>query len=464
MSGLAVVILAAGQGTRMLSQQPKVLHALAGIPLLAHVVRAAMGLRPERLVVVVGFGAGAIQEAIGKVLPNAGITWVTQEERLGTAHAVGCALPALSGFHGDVLILNGDHPLIRTPILEAFVAAHRDEGWAVTLLSTTPATAAGYGRVVRRAGGRLERVVEEKDATPAERDLVEVSTGTYCLAADRLPGWIARVGNANAQGEYYLPDVVALAVADGVGAGAFHHPEAASLVGVNNRRHLAQLEGLLRDRLVGEWMDRGVTFVDPSSCWVAADVELGADTVIFPHVILGPGVVVGRDCEIGPFCQVVRSRLAERVRVLSFCHLEGAEIAADCVVGPYSRLRPGTELASKARIGNFCETKKARIGVGSKVNHLSYIGDAEVGAGVNIGAGTITCNYDGVLKHKTVLGDGVFVGSDTHFVAPITVGDRAVVGAGTTVTEDIPADALAVARAPQRNIPNWTARRPKRSK
>ncbi|MBF0427367.1 MAG: bifunctional UDP-N-acetylglucosamine diphosphorylase/glucosamine-1-phosphate N-acetyltransferase GlmU [Magnetococcales bacterium] len=450
MSSCSVLVLAAGQGTRMRSRLPKVLHLMAGRPLLWHILRAVRGLKPERLIVVSGFQA----ELVEQTLAAPDIHWVQQNERKGTGHAVLCALPVLHSLSGELLILNGDHPLVSTEILLSLLEEHRQKGNALTLLSTTLRNPDGYGRVVRDADGGVVRIVEEKDAVAVERAICEVNTGFYCVSLDRLPGWLARITNQNAQNEYYLPDIVPMALAEG-GASALCVEDALALSGVNDRLQLANMERIFRDRMVEGFMASGVTFVDPSSCWLAAEVQIGADTVIEPNVILGPGSVVGEGCHIGPFCHIQDSRIGPACQIHSFCHLEGVDIEGESDIGPYARLRPGSYLARKAKVGNFCELKKARIGVGSKINHLSYIGDAEIGSGVNVGAGTITCNYDGVHKHKTVIEDRVFVGSDVQLVAPVRVGMNATIGAGTTVTKDVPADALAVSRTAQTHILAW---------
>ncbi|MBF0296702.1 MAG: bifunctional UDP-N-acetylglucosamine diphosphorylase/glucosamine-1-phosphate N-acetyltransferase GlmU [Magnetococcales bacterium] len=454
MNRCSVLVLAAGQGTRMRSRLPKVLHRLAGRPLLWHILRAVRGLRPERLAVVTGFGAELVEQELAA--PD--IHWVRQEERRGTGHAVMCALSVLEGLSGDLLILNGDHPLVETGVLEALLERHRQEGNVLTLLSTLLEVPDGYGRVVRDARGGLERIVEEKDADAAVRAVTEVNTGFYCLDVVRLAGWLARITDRNAQNEYYLPDIVPLAIAEGR-VGVMRAGDAVALSGVNDRAQLAGLEVAMRARLTARFMAEGVTFVDPASCWLAADVEIGPDTVIEPQVVLGPGSVVGEGCHIGPFCQIQESRIGSGSRIYAFCHLDGVVIDGASEVGPYARLRPGTRLASRAKVGNFCELKKAVIGEGSKINHLSYIGDAEVGSGVNVGAGTITCNYDGVHKHRTVIEDRVFVGSDVQFVAPVRVGVGATIGAGTTVTRDVPAFSLAVSRTAQTHIEGWAERR-----
>lgn len=446
----AVVVLAAGKGTRMKSALPKVLHPLAGMPMLGHVLAAVGPLAPEPLVVVIGHGAARVRE----VFAGAGLVWVEQTEQLGTAHAVQCALPALRGATGEVLILNGDAPLIQPATLQALLAQHRAQGAAVTVLGMTLEQPHGYGRLLVE-GGQLQRIVEEKDADAATRAIRLVNSGSYCVDLRHLEGWLGRVSNGNAQGEFYLPDIVAMARSEGLPVGVMAHDDAVELSGINSRVELARLERVWQERRLIEWMLAGVTVIDPASCRVSADTRIGADTVLHPQVMLGSGVEIGQGCEVGPFCVISHSRIGDRCQVLPFSHLEGAVLAGDNTVGPYARLRPGAELLAKARVGNFVEIKKASIGVGSKVNHLSYIGDAELGAGVNVGAGTITCNYDGVHKHRTKIGDGAFIGSDTQLVAPVEVGANAIVGAGTTVTKPVPDNALAVSRTPQTNIPDY---------
>ena len=451
-----ILILAAGQGTRMRSSLPKVLHPLAGRPLLGHLLETAHRLNPARLLVVTGHQADTIEAAF----PSSHVIWVHQAEQLGTAHAVQCALPSLVGLTGALLILSGDTSLVAVETLEALLAQHRREGVGVTLVSTTLPHPKGYGRIVRDASGQLIRVVEEKDASEAERAITEINCGIYCLELTHLAGWLSNIAADNAKGEYYLPDIVATVLAEGAaGVGVFHHEDAASLSGINNRRQLAEMERVFRDRLVARFQDEGVTFKDPASCWLAADVVIGRDSILQPNVILGPETHIGENCLIGPFCDIRQSRIGAGSEIKGFCHLEGAVVEGGNLVGPYARLRPGTVLAEKAKVGNFCEIKKSRIGRNSKISHLSYVGDTIMGRDVNVGAGTITCNYDGVHKHQTVIGDGVFIGSDTQLVAPVRVGDRAVIAAGTTVTKEVPEDALALSRLRQTHIPGWTKRK-----
>ncbi|MEO5366669.1 MAG: bifunctional UDP-N-acetylglucosamine diphosphorylase/glucosamine-1-phosphate N-acetyltransferase GlmU [Magnetococcus sp. WYHC-3] len=455
MTPCAIIILAAGQGTRMRSARPKVLHELAGRSLLGHVLITARELKPQRLVVVVGHGAQQVQDAF----PDADLLWVTQQPQGGTGHAVMTALPALEGFTGDVLVISGDVPLLESATLKTLREDHGTRGRSLSVLSTRVQPPTGYGRVVRATDGSVRAIVEERDADPATRTIDEVNSGTYCIDSRLLGGWLARLSNDNAQKEYYLTDIVALAVADGVSVGATCHPDASSLAGINSRSQLAAAERLLRDRLVAFWMEHGVTFRDPGSVWIDAEVYIGRDCIIEPHVILGSGVVLGQGCHVGAFCHLDDTRVGDGSVIEPFCHLHGATLEGPNNVGPFARLRPEAHLAPKARVGNFCEVKKAYIGAGTKVNHLSYIGDAHLGAGVNVGAGTITCNYDGVKKHRTEIGDGVFIGSDTQLVAPVRVGDHALIGAGTTVTKDVPAWALALSREPQVNLSDWVKRK-----
>ncbi|MBF0177656.1 MAG: bifunctional UDP-N-acetylglucosamine diphosphorylase/glucosamine-1-phosphate N-acetyltransferase GlmU [Magnetococcales bacterium] len=469
MHDCAILILAAGRGTRMRSSVPKVLHHLAFRPLLAHVLVSARALRPSRIVVVVGHGADQVKS----LLAAPDIVWVDQEKQLGTGHAVLTALPALPSLSDsrqrDLLILSGDTPLLDSATLTALLENHRQHGRALTLATTTLTPPDGYGRIVRGADCQLLRVVEERDADPQTRAITEVNSGTYCVSMDRLENWLRQITPQNAQGEYYLTDIIAMAVRDaangGKPVGAFHHRDNMVLAGINSRRQLADMEAAFRDRLVARWMEAGVTFMDPASCWLAADVSIGEDTVILPGVILESGVTIGRGCRIGPHCQITASRIGDGCEVLAFCHLERAELEGPNIIGPYARLRPGAILKPKARVGNFVEIKKSVVGVGSKVSHLTYIGDAQIGQNVNVGAGTITCNYDGVHKHATIIEDGVFIGSNTELVAPVRIGAGATVGAGSTVTKDVPPGALALSRSPQRVVPEWqTRKKPKEKK
>ncbi|MBF0357692.1 MAG: bifunctional UDP-N-acetylglucosamine diphosphorylase/glucosamine-1-phosphate N-acetyltransferase GlmU [Magnetococcales bacterium] len=450
MNPLAVIILAAGQGTRMRSNLPKVLHQLAGWPLLQHVLEAVYPLNPEHVVVVTGHKAELVESA----LASSTATWVRQDEQNGTGHAVQCALPALEGFAGDILILSGDTPLVESQTLEKFIGHHRREHRELSVLSMTIDNPTGYGRVIRDSYDGLLEIVEEKDADAQTRTITEVNSGIYCAATKNLKQWLESVNNNNAQGEYYLPDIIPMAVAAGSG-GVYHHTDSLSLAGVNNRQQLSQLEKVFRDRKVEQLMETGVTFIDPDSCWLAPDVQVAQDVIIFPNVVLGVGVVIEEGCRVGPFCEIIQSKLGPGTVVRPFSHLDGAESRGPNEIGPYARLRPGSVLEPRAKVGNFCELKKAHIGAGSKVNHLSYVGDTEMGSNVNVGAGTITCNYDGANKHKTTIGDGVFIGSGTQLVAPVTLEEGVVIGAGSTITKNVPAKALAVTRVKPTYVNGW---------
>lgn len=423
---LSLVVLAAGLGSRMNSDLPKVLHPLAGAPLLAHALRAGAALGPERVAVVTGHGAEAVARAARTHEPEALIAH--QAEQKGTAHAVAQARDALRGFQGDVLVLYGDTPFVRPETLEAMLAAR--EGHAVVVLGFQAADPGRYGRLVMD-GGQLERIVEFKDATPAERAIGLCNSGVIAADAALLFELIGEVGNDNASGEYYLTDIVGLARGRGLSVGVVRCDESETL-GINTRAELAAAEAAFQARARAEALDDGVTLIGPETIFFAFDTVIGRDAVVGPNVVFGPGVTIETGAEIR-----------------AFCHLEGCHVSRGAQVGPFARLRPGAELAEDARIGNFVEIKAALIGEGAKVNHLSYIGDAEVGEGANIGAGTVTCNYDGVMKHRTVIGARAFIGSDTMLVAPVTVGAEAMTGSGSVITRDVPAGALALGRARQ---------------
>ena len=465
-----VVILAAGQGKRMHSDIPKVLHALAGKPLLAHVIAAARELSPQRICVVYGHGGEAVREAFAArdaaaAPPGAGrqaaIAWVLQEPQLGTGHAVMQAAPHLD--EGvPTLVLYGDVPLIRAATLKRLCAA---AGAGMAVLTVELDDPQGYGRIVREGGapsGAIVRIVEQKDASPAEQAIREANTGVMVVPTAKLKAWLAKLSNDNAQREYYLTDIVALAVADGVPvAGAQPHALAETL-GVNSRNQLAELERIHQLRIAGELMGRGVTLADPARIDVRGELACGRDVAIDVNCVFEGAVALGDRVTIGANCVLKNVRIAEGTRVEPYCHMEDADIGARCRVGPYARIRPGTVLAEEVHVGNFVEVKASSIGRGSKANHLAYIGDSEVGRNVNVGAGTITCNYDGANKHRTVIEDDVFIGSDTQLVAPVRVGRGATLGAGTTLTTDAPPDQLTVSRVKQVSIRGW--KRPAKKK
>ena len=431
---LAVIILAAGQGTRMKSARHKVLHPIAGRPMLLHLLASVAELAPERKVVVVGAGRDQVEAAVAGL----GVSIAVQEQQLGTGHAVAQAHDALAGFAGDVLILYGDVPLVRTETMRAMLdrLSRGDEPRAV-VLGFRPDDAAAYGRIIADGQGVIEKMVEHKDATPEERAVTLCNSGLMAVRSTDVFVLLDRIGNDNAAGEYYLPDIVMLPGAQS----AVIETEAWEVAGVNSRVELAGVESLWQQRRRAEAMRDGVTLTAPETVFFSHDTVLGRDVVVEPHVVFGPGVSVADD-----------------VTIHAFSHLEGATVERAAEIGPYARLRPGARIGVKAKVGNFVEIKKAELGEGAKANHLSYIGDASVGAGANIGAGTITCNYDGFFKYRTQIGAGAFIGSNSALVAPVTVGEGAIVGAGSVVRKDVEADALCLVRPPQEGKPGWAAR------
>jgi bifunctional UDP-N-acetylglucosamine pyrophosphorylase / glucosamine-1-phosphate N-acetyltransferase len=459
---LGAVVLAAGLGTRMRSRRAKVLHELAGRPLFRHTLDAIGALDPERIALVVGHQADAVRRAATGVGVR-DLRFVVQAEQRGTGHAVACAAEAFAGFVGDVLIVYGDVPLIRSETLRALVDAHRAAAADLTLLTACFADPTGYGRILRDSGGQVVGIVEERDATPAERTITEGNPGLYAVRSEVLFRLLRELRPNNAQGELYLTDLVELARRDGGRVHGVPVERPHEVLGVNTRVELAGMESTLRRELVERWMAAGVSFEDPDTAYVGPEVTIGQDTVIGPNVVLRGHTRVGAECRIDGTAQLVDATIGDRTHVRFGCVMEDAQVGADAIIGPFARLRPGTQLAERVHIGNFVETKKATIGARTKANHLAYLGDCEIGPDANIGAGTITCNYDGFAKHRTTIGARVQIGSDSQLVAPVTVADDAYVGAGTTVTRDVPAGALVVTRVPQRVVPGWTARRRARS-
>jgi len=444
---LDVVVLAAGQGKRMHSDLPKVLHPIAGRPLLARVLDAARALDARTIAVVHGHGADKVRAAFD----GERVEWVLQAEQLGTGHAVKQALPKL-GRDGTVLILYGDVPLVQPATLQRLAAAARD---GLAVMTTELEDPKGYGRVVRDGAGRLERIVEEKDATGAERAIREINAGFMALDAKRLDGWLAKIGNRNAQKEYYLTDIVTLAVQDGVPVHAVKVSDASEVLGVNSKAELAALERAFQRREARRLLDAGVSLADPTRIDVRGTLDCGRDVSIDVNCVLEGRIKLGDRVRIGPNCVLRNVAIAADTEVHAFSHLEDSHIGSRCRLGPYARLRPGSALADEVHIGNFVEVKASRLARGAKANHLSYIGDAEVGERVNVGAGTITCNYDGVAKHRTVIEDDCFIGSDATLVAPVRIARGSYIGAGSTITKDTPAGQLTVGRARQVSIPGW---------
>ncbi|MDR2195734.1 MAG: bifunctional UDP-N-acetylglucosamine diphosphorylase/glucosamine-1-phosphate N-acetyltransferase GlmU [Gallionellaceae bacterium] len=446
MNPLNIIILAAGKGTRMCSDRPKVLHALAGRPLLQHVLDTAATLAPQKICVVYGHGGDAVPQAMAQF----DAAFALQEPQLGTGHAVQQALPQLAD-DGLALVLYGDVPLTQPATLRRLL----DHSDALTLLTVNLDNPAGYGRIVRDANGRITRIVEEKDATPDERAIREVNTGILAAPTHLLRGWLQQLRNDNAQGEYYLTDIVAMAVAQGVEVRAVHPAHEWEVQGVNSRVQMAELERAWQGELAHRLMTQGVALIDPARIDIRGTLTCGRDVEIDVGCIFEGDVTLGDNVKIGAYSIVRDSRIAAATRIEPYSHIEQADIGANCRIGPYARLRPGTALGDEVHVGNFVEVKNSNIAAHSKANHLSYIGDADIGSRVNIGAGTITCNYDGANKHRTVIEDDVFVGSDTQIVAPVTIKKGATIGAGSTITRDTPEDALTLSRSKQMSIPGW---------
>lgn len=446
---LQIVILAAGQGKRMYSALPKVLHRIAGKPLLGHVLDTASSLSPDKLVVVYGHGGEQVRAAFSG-WPD--IAWAHQAEQLGTGHAVRQAMPHVQG--GVTLILYGDVPLTRKETLERLLAA-TDHCAAIGLLTDYLPDPTGYGRIVRDGAHKVVRIVEQKDANEAERAINEINTGMMAVPTARLDGWLNELKNDNAQGEYYLTDIIALAVRDGLAVNAVQPAAHWEAEGINNKLQLAQLERIHQQNQAHALLIAGVTLADPARIDVRGVLHHGQDVSIDVNCVFEGVVELGNNVSIGANCILKNVKVADNAVIHPFCHLEEASVGAGNLIGPYARLRPGAALAENVHIGNFVEIKKAEVGVGSKVNHLTYVGDATIGSGVNIGAGTITCNYDGVNKSRTVIGDHAFIGSNTCLVAPVEVGAGATTGAGSVITKNAPADALTVARAKQLTVAGW---------
>jgi bifunctional UDP-N-acetylglucosamine pyrophosphorylase / glucosamine-1-phosphate N-acetyltransferase len=452
---LSVVVLAAGQGTRMRSALPKVLHPLAGRPMLAHVVETAEALDPERVVVVYGHGGSLLRER----LPALAVDWAEQLEQRGTAHAVQQAVPLLSAEQGLVLVLYGDVPLIRAATLQSLLEQAVQTGFA--LLTVTLDDPTGYGRILRDAEGRVAAIVEHKDASTAERAVREVNTGVLAIEVKLLRRLLPLIGNSNAQGEYYLTDLVALAVSEGGGVEAVGCADAMEVSGVNNRLELARVERAFQRRQAESLLLAGTSLADPDRFDLRGELQAGLDVSIDVDVVIEGRVVLGDGVRVGPFCVLRDCEIGAGTEVLAYSHLEGLRTGQGCRIGPYARVRPGSTFGDAVHIGNFVELKQSTLGEQSKVNHLSYVGDTLMGSECNIGAGTITCNYDGAGKHQTVIGNKVFVGSDVQLIAPVRVGDGATIAAGTTVAEDAPAGQLTVGRVRQQVVLGW--RRPEKT-
>ena len=449
-----IVILAAGQGKRMHSNLPKVLHPLAGKALVSHVIDCARQLSPQTLCLVYGHGGDAVRSTLDA--PD--LAWALQEPQLGTGHAVQQALPHLKG-DGTTLILYGDVPLIRTETLKTLVqAAHG----ALAILTVELADPTGYGRIVRNEAGQVVRIVEQKDASAEERNIREINTGIMAMPTARLGEWLSRLSNNNAQKEYYLTDIVSMAVAEGLPIHTTHPKKEWEVVGVNNKVQLAELERVAQRDSAEQLMELGVRLADPARLDVRGELTCGRDVFIDVNCVFEGKVELEEAVEVGPNCVIKNARIGAGTRLAAFTHIEDAIVGPDGQIGPFARLRPGTELGADVHIGNFVEIKKTKIAAHSKANHLAYLGDAIIGSRVNVGAGTITCNYDGANKFQTIIEDDAFIGSDTQLVAPVTVGRGATLGAGTTLTKDAPPDTLTLSRAKQVSVTGW--KRPVKTK
>lgn len=445
---MQVIILAAGQGKRMRSRLPKVLQPIAGQAMLSHVIATARKLAPSKICVVYGHGG----ELVRQTLPDPDLAWAEQAQQLGTGHAVQQAMPH-SANEGVALILYGDVPLTRVETLQALVEA--SEGKRVALLTVHMADPTGYGRIIRSPAGTVQSIVEEKDASAEQRRVTEVNTGILCVPVTHLRSWLGRLSNHNAQGEYYLTDIIAMAVADGIEVAARQPGAVWETLGVNNKLQLAELERIHQRNIADDLMENGVTLIDPARIDVRGELLCEPDVEIDVGCIFEGKVELGDGVRIGAHCVLKNVKIAAGTKLLPFCHIESADIGSHCSLGPFSRIRPGTQLGEDVHIGNFVEIKNSIIASHTKAGHLAYVGDADVGRNVNVGAGVITVNYDGVNKHRTTIGNNAFVGSDTQLIAPVRVGDGAFIAAGTTLTSNAPDDQLTLSRSRQITVPSW---------
>jgi bifunctional UDP-N-acetylglucosamine pyrophosphorylase/glucosamine-1-phosphate N-acetyltransferase len=449
-----VAILAAGKGTRMKSALPKVLHRVAGLPMIDYVLAAADALRPQSTVMVIGHMADAVRTSLSH---HAGLTFVVQEPQLGTAHALLTTEPVLAGATGTLILLSGDVPLLRSQTLQTLVERHTRGGAAASVVSAVVDDPHGYGRIVR-SGDQIARIVEEKDASPAERAIAEINSGIYAFALKGLFDAVRGIASENAQREYYLPDLIAIYRRQGRTVETLQ-VDANEIRGINGRGELAALSRLVRNEKNETLMAAGVTLEDPATTYIDRDVTIGPDTVVHPGVSIEGASVIGTGCEIHSGSRLVNARIADGATILNHCVISDAAVGAGATVGPFAHLRKDADVRERARVGNFVELKKTVLGPGSKAAHLTYLGDAQIGANVNVGAGTITCNYDGTNKNQTTIEDGAFIGSDSQLIAPVTIGKGAYVGSGTTVREDVPAGSLAVSAGKQRNLDGWVEKR-----
>ena len=455
MSDVLAIILAAGKGTRMKSSLPKVLHKVGGKTMLAQVLAAAAGAGVSRCAVVVGFGAEQVKQSVAN--KDLSVEWVIQQEQLGTGHAVQQAQALLNDGDGPVLVLCGDTPLLTGQLLQKLITEHQKEKAAATVLTAYLAEPSGYGRVIRGSNGQVLRIVEQKDATVAELAVQEINTGIYCFDRQPLLMALNRLTCNNQQGEYYLTDVIGILTSQQSKVAAIAAVDHRETMGINSRLQLAEAEKILRCRKLEAVMAAGVTIMDPSTTYIDDTVTIGPDTVIYPLTWLEGETTIGSNCEIGPNTRIQDSKLGDGV-TLHFSYVHESQLDNEVIVGPYVHLRPNTHLSARVKVGNFVEVKNSQVGEGSKIPHLSYIGDTDMGSGVNIGSGTITVNYDGKKKHRTIIGNKAFVGCNSTLVAPVEVGENSYIAAGSTITKNVPEDALGVARAKQNNLEGWAER------
>lgn len=449
MKDIIALILAAGKGTRMKSSMPKVLHKVGGVPMVEQVLRAVKAAGTQRQVVVVGFGGEAVQEYLGDRAET-----VVQGQQLGTGHAVMQAEPLLSGLSGTLLVTCGDTPLVTEGTFRSLLAHHEDTQAAATVLTAVMPDPTGYGRVIRNEKGQVVKIVEQKDGSPEELAVREVNAGIYCFDMELLWQMLHNVTNNNAQGEYYLTDIIGMLVDAGKVVSAFAAPDYKETLGVNSRLQMAEAEQVLRRRKLEQLMMDGVTVIDPNNTYVDTTVSVGRDTVLYPGTILEGSTVIGENCQVGPYVRMTNVVMGSGDH-LQFTYAHDCEIKNGCEIGPFVHFRPNTVIGNDVKVGNYMEVKNSTVGDGTKLPHLSYIGDSDVGCGVNIGCGTITVNYDGKEKHRTTICDHAFVGCNSNLVSPVTVGEYAYVGAGSTITKNVPPKSLSVARAKQRNIEGW---------
>ena len=459
MSQTHLVVLAAGKGTRMKSRLPKVLHEVGGLPLIEHVLRTAAAMKPESTVVVVGHEAERVKQRLGK---RPGLHFALQEPQLGTGHALLQAEPFLRGRTGDVILLSGDVPLLTAATLGTLLDIHHARQAAATVVTAVVDDPTGYGRIVR-GEGEISAIVEHKDASEAERGIHEINSGIYAFDLPPLFDALRRIGQQNAQGEYYLPDLVRIFRAQGLAVGTLVVSNPTEIAGVNSRQELAEVAAVVKSARNAELMSAGVTIVDPATTWIGPDVSVGADTVIHPNVYLEGRTRIGENCVIHANVRIVDSEIGAQVIINNFCVVTESRIHDGARLGPFAHIRPASEVGPDAHIGNFVELKKTTMGRGAKANHLAYLGDATIGERVNVGAGTITCNYDGVAKHPTVIEDEAFIGSDSQLIAPVRIGRGSYVAAGSSITDDVPAEALAIARGKQVNKEGWAKGRRKKA-